>query len=526
MVRLIRIRMFSVLSVDLDRDQSALVLREQNAKCISVSISFFAEQIMKLGWKALTPLIVWLVVFMAPIPDGLKPNQWHYFAIFAAVIAGLILESMPAGAVGLIGLTFAGIMGYVDPDPNKSLRWVLSGFSESTVWLIVGAFVFSIGYRKSGLGKRIALLLVRALGRRTLGLGYAITLADLVLAPATPSNTARSGGTIFPIISNIPRIYGSEPGPTAGKIGTYVMWTAFAATAVTSSLFLTALAPNGAALAIAKKTVGVDVAWLQWFVGFAPLGILLIILVPLLSYLICRPEVKASPEIPAWAAGELKTMGPLSRNEWMMSGLVLVAMFLWITGANPNITLPYLGTNYINPTMVVFVIISLLLLTGVVDFADIISDKSAWEVFFYFATLLTLASGLNEIGFIKWVAVGFAKPLASMSPTMALILLVTLFFWIHYFFSSITSHTAAVLPVVLAVGTGIAGMSLPSLTLLCVYSLGLMGVISPYATGPAPMYFGSGFIGKGDFWKFGLIFGLIYFAGLIAIVLPWLQAIH
>jgi citrate:succinate antiporter/L-tartrate/succinate antiporter len=219
-------------------------------------------------------------------------------------------------------------------------------------------------------------------------------------------------------------------------------------------------------------------------------------------------------------------MGPLSRNEWMMSGLVLVAMFLWITGANPNITLPYLGTNYINPTMVVFVIISLLLLTGVVDFADIISDKSAWEVFFYFATLLTLASGLNEIGFIKWVAVGFAKPLASMSPTMALILLVTLFFWIHYFFSSITSHTAAVLPVVLAVGTGIAGMSLPSLTLLCVYSLGLMGVISPYATGPAPMYFGSGFIGKGDFWKFGLIFGLIYFAGLIAIVLPWLQAIH
>jgi citrate:succinate antiporter/L-tartrate/succinate antiporter len=481
---------------------------------------------MKIGWKTVTPPIVWLVIFLAPIPDGLKPNQWHYFAIFAAVIAGLILESMPAGAVGLIGLTFAGIMGYVDPEPGKSLRWVLSGFSESTLWLIVGAFVFSIGYRKSGLGKRIALLLVRALGRRTLGLGYAITLADLVLAPATPSNTARSGGTIFPIISNIPRIYGSEPGPTAGKIGTYVMWTAFAATAVTSSLFLTALAPNGAALAIAKKTVGVDVAWLQWFVGFAPLGILLIILVPFLSYRICRPEVKESPEIPAWAAGELKTMGPLSRNEWMMSGLVLVAMFLWITGSNPTITLPYLGTNYINPTMVVFVIISLLLLTGVIEFADIVSEKSAWEVFFYFATLLTLASGLNEIGFIKWVAVGFAKPLGSMSPTMALILLVTLFFWIHYFFSSITSHTAAVLPVVLAVGTGIAGMPLPTLTLLCVYSLGLMGVISPYATGPAPMYFGSGYIDKGDFWKFGLIFGLIYFAGLIAIVLPWLQAIH
>ncbi len=481
---------------------------------------------MKIGWKTVTPLIVWLVIFLIPVPDGLKLNQWHYFAIFAAVIAGLILESMPAGAVGIIGLTLAAVLGYVDADPNKALSWALSGFAESTVWLIVGAFVFSIGYRKSGLGKRIALLLVRTLGRRTLGLGYAITLADLVLAPATPSNTARSGGTIFPIISNIPRIYGSEPGPTAGKIGTYVMWTAFAATAVTSSLFLTALAPNGAALAIAKKTVGVDVAWLQWFVGFAPLGILLIVAVPLLSYLICRPEVKESPEIPVWAAGELKGMGPLSRKEWVMAALVLVAMFLWITGANPDIKLPVLGANYINPTMVVFVVISLLLVTGVVDFSDIISEKSAWEVFFYFATLLTLASGLNQIGFIKWVAVGFAKPLGSMSPTLAMVLLVTLFFWIHYFFSSITAHTAAVLPVVLAVGSGIAGIPMHTLTLLCVYSLGLMGVISPYATGPAPMYYGSGFIDKGDFWKFGLIFGLIYFAGLIAIALPWLQAIH
>ncbi|HKC44567.1 MAG TPA: DASS family sodium-coupled anion symporter [Burkholderiales bacterium] len=478
---------------------------------------------MKANWKTLAPLAVWLILFLLPVPAGLNANQWHYFAVFAAVIAGLILESMPVGAVGLIGLTVAAVLGYVEPDPNKSLRWALSGFSESTVWLIVGAFVFSIGYRKSGLGKRIALVLVRALGRKTLGLGYAVTLADLLLAPATPSNTARSGGTIFPIVSNIPRIYGSEPGPTARKIGTYVMWTAFAATAVTSSLFLTALAPNAAALSIAKKTVGVDVSWSQWFTGFAPLGILLVVLVPLLSYAVCRPEVKESPEIVEWAAGELRKMGPLSRSEWIMAVLVVLAMFLWITGSNPDIKLPGLGANYINPTMVVLVIISLMLVTGVVEFADIVAEKAAWEVFFYFTSLLTLASGLNEIGFIKWVAEGFARPLASMSPTLATILLVTLFFWIHYFFSSITSHAAAVLPVVLAVGTGIAGLPMPTLTLLCLYSLGLMGVISPYATGPAPMYFGSGFIAKGDFWKFGLIFGLVYFAGLIVIVMPWLQ---
>jgi len=346
-----------------------------------------------------------------------------------------------------------------------------------------------------------------------------------VLAPATPSNTARSGGTIYPIVSNIPRIYGSEPGPTAGRIGTYVMWTAFATTAVTSSLFLTALAPNAAALSIAKKIAGVDVSWSQWFIGFAPLGVLLLILVPLLSYLICRPEVKESPEIVEWSSNELKTMGPLSRNEWIMAALVLLAMFLWICGSNPTISLPLVGSNFINATMVVFVVISLMLLTGVIEFDDIVREKSAWEVFFYFTSLLTLSSGLNEIGFIKWVAEGYAKELAGLGPTLGMILLVSFFFWVHYFFSSITSHAAAVLPVVLAVGSSIPGLSMPTLTLLCIYSLGLMGVISPYATGPAPMYYGSGYIGKGDFWKFGLIFGVIYFAGLLLIVMPWLLVV-
>jgi L-tartrate/succinate antiporter len=361
------------------------------------------------------------------------------------------------------------------------------------------------------------------LGRRTIGLGYAVAFSDLLLAPATPSNTARSGGTIYPIVNNIPRIYGSEPGPTAGKIGTYVMWTAFATTAVTSSLFLTALAPNAAALVIAKKIVNVDVGWSQWFFGFAPLGIPLLLLVPLLSYLVCRPEVKQSPEIVEWSRGELTAMGPPSRTEWIMIALVILAMFLWICGSNPAISLPWLGSNFINPTMVVFVIISLMLVTGVIDFSDIVAEKAAWEVFFYFTSLLTLSAGLNEIGFIKWVAELYAKELAGMSPTLGLILLVSFFFWIHYFFSSITSHAAAILPVVLAVGSSIPGMPMQTLTLLCVYSLGMMGVISPYATGPAPMYYGSGYIGKGDFWKFGLIFGVIYFAGLLVIVLPWLR---
>ena len=473
--------------------------------------------------RKLAPAVVFTIVYLIPVPAGLNASQWTYFAIFAAAIAGLVAETAAPGAVGLVAMTAAGVLGLVEKDPGKSLNWALHGFADGTVWLIFGAFVFSTGYKKSGLGRRIALTLVKALGRSTLGLGYATALTDLALAPGTPSNTARCGGTIFPIISNIPALYGSEPGPTARKLGAYIMWNSFATTGVTSSMFLTALAPNAAALAIAKRTVGIDVSWGQWALGFLPMGLFLFLLTPYLTYILYPPEVRSSPDISNWARDELKAMGPLQRNEWLMLSFIVLAMLLWIFGSNPNVVVPVLGTNFINATMVVLLVIALMLLFGVVDLDDIISNKAAWEVLLYFTTLLTLADGLNQIGFVKWFATAASAPLAGKDPTLALIGLVALFFWVHYFFSSITAHTAAIFPIVLALGKGIPGMPMTELVMLCAYSLGLMGVIGPYATGPAPMFFGAGYISRGAFWALGLVFGLVFFATLLIVGVPWLR---
>ena len=210
------------------------------------------------------------------------------------MIVALILEPIPPAAVGLLGMTLATAFGYISPRPAEAIQWGLRGFSDVTVWLIFGALVFARGYEKTGLGRRIALSLVAAMGKRTLGLGYAVMLADLVIAPFTPSNTGRSAGVIFPIIRGIPALYDSAPGPTARRIGAYLMWTAFASTAVTSSMFLTALGPNLLALGIVRKTTGIDLTWSQWTTGFLPIGLLLILPLPLLVYLIYPPEIRAS----------------------------------------------------------------------------------------------------------------------------------------------------------------------------------------------------------------------------------------
>jgi L-tartrate/succinate antiporter len=465
----------------------------------------------KAFWRSGAPVLVWLALNLAPRPAGLDAAAWRYNALFAAVVVALILEPIPASAVGLLGVTAATALGYVEKDPAASVKWGLAGFSDPTVWLIFGALVFSTGYEKTGLGRRVALSLVRVLGGSTLGLGYAVMLADLTIAPFTPSNTGRSAGVVFPIVRGIPALYGSSPGPTARRIGAYLMWTAFASTAVTSSLFLTALGPNLLALSLVRQATGVRVSWSQWLVGVLPVGVLLVVLLPPLVYLVYPPEVRSSREAPVWAAAELRAMGRLTVKEILMGLLVLGAFLFWVFGG-----------QWVNATTVALAAVSLMVLTGVVAWDDVTGNRSAWNTLVYFATLLTLADGLNRVGVVAWYARGFSGVLTGFPPLVVLAALVAFFFGVHYLFASLTAHTTAVLPALLAAGAAVPGMPVRVFVLLLVYSIGLMGVLTPYATGPAPVYFGSGFIPRKDFWVLGFVFGLIFLATLLGVGLPYL----
>jgi L-tartrate/succinate antiporter len=368
-----------------------------------------------------------------------------------------------------------------------------------------------MGYEKTGLGRRIALVLVQRLGGRTLGLGYAIALADVVLAPFTPSNTARSAGTIFPVIRNIPPLYDSHPGESPRRIGAYLMWVAFATTCVTSSMFVTALAPNLLAIELVRKATGVEITWLDWFFGYLPIGAVLVLALPWLVYWIYPPEVRASAAVPVWATRELALLGPTTRKEWAMAGLVVLALGLWI-----------LGGKWIDATTVALVAIGLMLLLDVVTWDEVLGHKPAWNVLAWFATLVVLADGLNKVGFVAWFGRNAASLLAGHSAGVVMVMLVVLFFVIHYMFASLTAHTTAVLPVILAAGAAVPGMPLRTFVLLLGFSLGLMGVLTPYATGPAPVYYGSGFITRREFWRLGLIFGAIFLAALLGIGVPTL----
>jgi L-tartrate/succinate antiporter len=292
------------------------------------------------------------------------------------------------------------------------------------------------------------------------------------------------------------------------------MWVAVASTCVTSSLFLTGLAPNLLALELAKKILAIDIGWTQWFIAFAPVGVVLLALVPLVTYWVYPPEVKEGREVPIWAAGELAKLGPLTRPEILLGGLVLLALGLWVFAANA-----------INATTVALVVISLMLILKVVTWADIVGNTAAWNTLAWFATLVALADGLNRTGFVKWFADQAAAHMAGFSPLSAMIALVVLFYIVHYLFASVTAHVTALFPVFLAVGSTIPGMNMPQYALLLALTLGLMGIITPYGTGPSPVYYGSGYLPSSDWWRLGAIFGAIYLAAFLCIGVPWVMLI-
>jgi len=476
---------------------------------------------VKIPWKAVVPLALGIGILLGPVPAGLHPQAWQFFALFVTVIAALILEPIPAAAIGLMGVTFGAALIMVPGTPGTAgttadgLRFALGGFSNGTVWLIFTAYMFSLGYEKTGLGKRISLLLIKLLGRKSLGLGYAIAVADLAVAPFTPSNTARSGGIVFPIIKNIPPLYGSTPESGRRKIGAYIMWTAMATTCVTSSMFLTGLAPNLLALEILQKTAKITITWTDWFVALAPACIVLFVVVPWLIYVLYPPDVKESLDAPRWAGDELARMGALTRKEITMGGLAILALLLWIFG----------GKQF-DATTVALMGLCLMILTGVITWDEVIGHKTAWNVLVWFATLVAMADGLAKVGFLSWFAKSVAGSMTGFSIGALIVCFVLLFYFIHYFFASLTAHTTALLPVVLATAMAVPEMPVRTLGLLLCGTLGLMGILTPYATGPSPIYYGCGYISRKEYWILGAVFGVIFIAVYLLIGFPYLMAVR
>ena len=454
--------------------------------------------------NGLITIVVGLIIWFIPTPAGLKPQAWHLFAIFVATIIGFILQPLPIGAVAFISVGITGMLKVVSPGD------VLSGFGNTTIWLIVSAFLFAKGFIKTGLGRRIAYMIMSKIGDSSLKLGYAMVLSDLVVSPATPSNTARAGGILFPIVRSLCSAFNSEPGPSARKIGSYLMTTTFQGNVITSGMFITSMAPNSLIVAMAAQTAGVTISWGTWaLAAFLP-GMLSIILIPYIIYKMYPPEITHTPEAKTMAQSEIAKMGPMARGEKIVAVVFVMALVLWATASFTKL----------DATMVAMACCGIMLIGQAITWNDVIEEKGAWDTLVWMGALMSLAGALNKQGLIAWFAKLVAGALTGVSWWVALGILMLAYLYSHYAFASISAHVTAMYAAFLAVAVAAGAPPFLAAMGLGVLS-GVMCGLTHYATGPAPIYFGAGYVPQGTWWQIGFVLSVVNVITFIGVGGVW-----
>ena len=461
--------------------------------------------------------ILWL--FVLP-PDGISIEGWRTSIIFVATIACIVAEIMPIGAIGFLAITiFAVLRPSGATSATESIKIALSELNSTLIWLIVIAFMIARGFIKTGLSKRIAYYLVKILGRNTLGLAYGLSVTDIALAPAIPSTTARAGGVIYPIAEALAINFNSNPkDDSRNRIGTFLMLTISHINDITSAMFLTAFTGNLLAAKLVTSSLGITLGWGQWFIAAIAPCLASFIIIPLVIYFLTNPELKKTPEAPKLATEELKKMGPVTGKEIIMGSTVILLLVFWIFGNKLDI----------DSTTTAFIGLTLLILTGVLSWDDIKGEKAAWDTLIWFAALLMMAGQVNKLGVTKWLGntIGNAIEghLGESSWMLVIIILCTVYVYLHYFFASGNAHIAALFPVFLSVAIALGVPQMIAIFALVICT-NYFGSITQFANARNPLLFAEGFVPVKTWWKVGFVCSVVNLIIVFTIGLLWWKMI-
>ena len=446
-------------------------------------------------------LSIWFII---PIPKGVTPNAWHLLALFVGTIAAIIGKALPIGAISIVAIALVALTEVTNPgNPSGALADSLSGFSNDLIWLIGISVMISISLSKTGLGSRIGYFFISLVGKKTLGIAYALGIAETILAPVTPSNTARGGGIIHPVMKSIADSFGSKPerGSTE-KVGRYLALVNYNINPITSAMFITATAPNPLIVSLIFEDSQFQITWGMWAIAALLPALFSLFIIPLVIYLIYPPEIKKTPDAPQFARKKLSELGPISLPEKITMGVFTILLFLWA-----GIPALILGSEFaVPPTVAAFIGLAILLVTGVLSWDDILSNKGSWDTITWFAALVMMAGFLGKLGLVSWLAqtVGHGIDDLGLSWISATSILLLIYVFSHYFFASTTAHITAMFGAFYV--AGIALQAPPMLwALILGFSSSLMMSLTHYGTGTAPIIFGSGYTTLGEWWKTGFI---------------------
>lgn len=486
-----------------------------------------------MGFKpipAAIALALTLILWFIPAPEGVAPNAWHLLALFIGIIAGIIGKAMPIGAMAVLAMTIVALLQVTVPEMGadgkpiknpsaQAAKDALSSLNSTLIWMIGIAIMISRGLLKTGLGSRIGYLFLSLFGKKTIGVAYSLALCDLLIAPVTPSNTARGGAIVHPIMKAIAASFDSDPEKgTQNKIGRYLALVNYHANIISCLIFVTATAPNPLVVDLVAKATDtkIHLSWGTWFTAMVVPGLVAMALMPIILYVLYKPEITSTPDAPEMARAKLKEMGPMSRGEKIMLGVFAVLLVLW--AGIPDMLF---GVK-VDATTTTFLGLSLLLLTGVLTWDDVLKEKGAWDTIVWFAALVMMATFLNKLGLIKWFSDMMGQQIQGMglSWVVGCALLALVYIYSHYMFASGTAHVTAMLGAFYAVGLHLGAPPM-LFALILAASTGIMMSLTHYASGSSPVIYNSGYTTMGEWWVAGFVMSVVEILIFCTIGLLW-----
>lgn len=374
-----------------------------------------------------------LISFLPPETGDMTRASWKYLGCFAFMLITMIGRAFPDWACVL------ATMGLIVALGAGKVATVTASFASSTLWLVIGVFIMSIGINNSGIMKRIALWVLVKFPGTYIAQVAAMLLAGLITTPMIPSAFAKTS-IMAPFTAQVSEALDLKPNskPALG------LWYAnFVCTYSLGNAFLS----GSAFVALMIGYIGSTFTWGEWFSTTWVWYLVNIALVFIFCAFFCKPKNASEAGNVEFLKEQYKNLGPVSLKEKQAAIIISVALVLWITQK----------MHGIDAGMVALLADVAFVACGLIT-APEANAKGQWTLVCFIGGVLSIAGMMNSNGVGTWIA-GILGPIAApfmSNPYIFVLFLVISTYLLRYVIVSqtccLTIYVGLFFPLCAAVG--------------------------------------------------------------------------
>lgn len=465
-------------------------------------------------WGIPLAIIVALLLFFMPVPEGMSVEAQRAIAIFSGALILWITTPIPIYLTSLIAILLLPLVGAVK---DQGVAFGTLGFD--VIWLMVSAFILTSAMIKSNLGRRLSLWMITQFGKTPKRTLFLLVLINFILAFFVPSTTARAT-LMVPICLILLEVYKAIPGES--KLGRVMMLQGVQSDALATSGVMTATAGNIIAVGFINEQAGGSIGYMDWLLASMPTAIITMLITFFIGLKLfsVKSETGVFENAKDSLKDELKKLGSFSKDEKKAVFIFILTVVLWATGDYQTGWFGFeLSTEQ---TAVLAAILCLLPRIGLLTWKE---ANIKWELMLFAAGAYAVGNALDKSGGAEWIIgkVVAALGMEHMNHVMVTIVVVFLSMYSHLIFTSKTVRVTILIPAFIALAKTL-GMDPVPLALAAAMTMTYTITLPPHSK-VNTIYFGTGYFSVLDQVKYAVITCFVGACVISLAVFTWFKII-